>query len=386
MSKAFVGNRVQNVDIGEELDKVTRVVLVVDSDHVYTAGDGTGRTIEREIPWGSQEMADSLLRKLSGVVYKPFNAERAMISPAFEIGDPVTVGGVYSRIIGADINYGISGLVDLYAPDLDITEDEYPSEKTQQGSIQRQLASTRSLISKTSEEIRLEVSNEIEGISAAIELDMTQIIGRVEDNEEGLSQTVRLAANGVTITNASGSVLEIDGGQLKAESIETSAFKANSITADKLNITGAITFGDLDEDTQLAISDAYTMAFENQLPSYIQNTYIDSVSIRSPTIVGGTFIGNEFNAIAEQYGNGSFNMYGKYGDGYVHALSISYAAGISPDVTIDTPSGGSLYVGCGMYVGGSIDVGLNDVLYNTGPGVVVSLRELDARVTALEAK
>lgn len=369
MSSAYIGNRVQNVDIGEELDKVTRVVLVVDSDHVYTAGDDTGRTIEREIPWGSQAMADSLLRKLSGVSYKPFNAERALISPAFEIGDPVTIGGVYSRIIGADINYGISGLVDIYAPDLDVTEDEYPAEKTQQSSIERQLASARSLISKTSEEIRLEVEDINQSVSAVV-LKIGSITARVSDAEKGLSQSVRIAADGITITNASGSKLEIDGGQIKAE----------SITADKLNITGAITFSDLDEDTQLAISDAYNMALENQLPSYIQSTYIDSVSIQSPTIVGGTFIGNEFNVLSESSG-GSFNLYGKYYNSYVHALEISYSAGDAPVVYFDGTIARWMF---GItYWHGNIDMGENDINFSTNTGFA-SFRDLLARVEALE--
>ena len=353
MSSAYVGNRVQNVDIGEELDKVTRVVLVVDSDHVYTAGNGTGRTVEREIPWGSQAMADSLLRKLSGAVYKPFNAERALISPAFEIGDPVTVGGVYSRIIGADINYGISGLVDIYAPDLDVTEDEYPAEKTQQSSIERQLAATRSLISKTSEDIRLEVSG-------------------LDDKYTALSVTL----DGVTISDSTGKTL------IKGSSIDTSTIKANSITADKLNLTGAISFGDLDAQTQIKITNAYNMALNNQLPSYIKSTYIDRVSIQSPTIVAGTFIGNEFNVISETSG-GSFNLYGKYGNASIKALEIAYSSGDAPVVyfggTIARFDFGAVYYDCG------ISLGQYDLSFNYGGGIT-SVRDLAARVAALEAR
>lgn len=251
MSSAYVGNRVQNVDIGEELDKVTRVVLVVDSDHVYTAGNDTGRTIEREIPWGSQAMADSLLEKLSGVVYKPFDAERALISPAFEIGDPVTVGGVYSRIIGADINYGVSGLVDIYAPDLDVTEDEYPSEKTQQSSFNRQLAGVKSSISKTAEEIRLQVNGKI-GEDEATSLIKTALEGieiSISNDESGTSASITLSytdddstkvdiASGtinltglVTISSLENGTTEIDGGCIKTD----------SLTAEALHLSGLLT-------------------------------------------------------------------------------------------------------------------------------------------------
>lgn len=384
--KVFVGRRCATVSKPPALDPISKIVLWVDSENCYEAGDNSGREFEITCPYGSQKMANDLLSKLGGYSYHPLEATDALIDPAAELGDAVTVAGRQTILANMSLNFDSLLTADVSAPGAAELKPEYTftgAEKL----LNRKIARTNSRITKTSEEIRLEVTNEIEGLSAAIKLDMTQIVGRVEDTEAGLSQTVRIAADGLTITNANGSRLIIDGGQLKANSIETAAFKAKSITADKLNITGAITFEDLDEETQLAISEAYEMAEANQLPSYIQSTYIDEVSIQSPTIIGGTFIGNEFNAIAEYAGGGSFNLYGKYANRSVHALSIAYAAGLAPDVYIGTPAGGSLYVDCGMYVDGSIDVGLNDVLYNTGSlGVVASLRELDARVTALEAK
>ena len=287
MSRAYVGNRVQNVDIGEELDKVTRVVLVVDSDHVYTAGDDTGRTIEREIPWGSQEMADSLLRKLSGVVYKPFNAEKAMISPAFEIGDPVTVGGVYSRIIGADINYGISGLVDLYAPDLDVTEDEYPSEKTQQSSIERQLASTRSLISKTSEEIRLEVFGEDGYTGASVHSLISTAIKNIKlevYSEEG-STTLTLTDKDATLStqtlNLTVNAVNISG-KLKANQIDASELKV-----DAANVIGQLVIGNLPDG----------VAMTDDIPTDADITLITNNAIRTANISANQVTAGTFNGI-----------------------------------------------------------------------------------------
>lgn len=277
MSSAYVGNRVQNLDISEALDKVTRVVLVVDSDHVYTAGNDTGRTIEREIPWGSQAMADALLRKLSGVEYNPFNAERAMISPAFEIGDPITIGGVYSRIIGADINYAVSGLVDLYAPDLDVTDDEYPAEKTQQSSIERQLAQARSLISKTAEEIRLEVSG-------------------LDDKYTALSVTI----DGVTISDSDGQTL------IKGSSIDTDTIKANSITADKLNLSGAITFEDLDTAVKNTIDSANDTVSAWQ---YGNTTFIDGSKLMTGTVMASKLLGGSVGLLtSDQVTVGSLDI------------------------------------------------------------------------------
>ena len=412
MSRAYVGNRVQDVDIGEELKKISRVTIVVDSETSYTAGDDTGRVIEKECPWGTQEMANKLLARLSGVSYKPFSAERAMLSPAFEMGDPVTIGGVYSQIIGVDINYDVSGLVDIYAPDLDEIDDEYPAEKTQQSSIDRQLAGLRSSISKTTGQIRLEIQGVEENLTY-LELDLEGIEGRVKDAEGNigaleLTATQLQAEIGgkidgedaqalidlslqeleLSISNNKGSTtftLKGGGAELTSETFDIHVKNVNiegRVNAEQLNLTGAITFGDLDEDTQLAISDAYTMAMNNQLPSYIKSTYIDQVSIQSPTILAGTFIGNEFNVLAES-GGGSFNLYGKFGNYSVKALEIAYATGDAPVVyfggTIARFNFGAVYYDC------DIDMGQHDLTFNAG-GTIYSLRELESRITALENK
>ena len=273
MSKIFVGARAQNMDIGAEVANITRVNLIVDSEHTYTAGNDVGRTIEVECPWGTQAMVNSILDRVGGVNYKPFSAERALLDPAFEIGDAVTIGGVYSQIAGADCTYNGASLFGIEAPDLDEIDDEYPAQQTQQSSIKRQLAYTRSLITKTAEEIRLEV----EGFD-----------GRIS----ALSVTL----NGVTITDGSGQTL------IKGSSIDTSTIKANSITADKLVLSGSISWGDLDTDAQNQVTSAQNMAISaytmgnnasNQVSAwaYPGSTYINGSMIMAGTVMASKLLG-----------------------------------------------------------------------------------------------
>ena len=73
MGKVFVGDRVSRVDTGTPPERVSRVTLAVDGDNVYTAGDDTGRTVEKRLPWATQAMAESVLRQLQGVTYLPFS-------------------------------------------------------------------------------------------------------------------------------------------------------------------------------------------------------------------------------------------------------------------------------------------------------------------------
>lgn len=69
------------------------------------------------------------------------------------------------------------------------------------------------------------------------------------------------------------------------------------------------------------------------LPPYIQSTYIDSVEIRSPTIMA-----NDFKVYSNSSG-GSYNMYGYYNSSYYHVFQISYYAGTSPTVTFSGGTG-----------------------------------------------
>lgn len=89
-----------------------------------------------------------------------------------------------------------------------------------------------------------------------------------------MSQTVRLSADGLTITNAAGSKLTIDGGQ---------------VNADTLNLTGKIAFTDLDADAQQTINGYDPKAYLQS----IGITEITGDGIKSPLIEGGEIRGAE---------------------------------------------------------------------------------------------
>lgn len=56
------------------------------------AGDETGYVYEIECPFATQEIADSLLAKMQGLVYRPYTSEKLTVNPAHEIGDAVSFG------------------------------------------------------------------------------------------------------------------------------------------------------------------------------------------------------------------------------------------------------------------------------------------------------
>lgn len=226
--KVFVGSKIEGLDIFDVPPKVSRVTLIVDNDTQYTTGDDTGKTIEKTVPWASQEMADAILAKIKDYSYRPFSATNAIINPAAEIGDGVTVNGLYSVIAQLDTDFSGMSTSQVTAPGTDEIEDEYPYKTQAERQAQREQARLYSKISKSTNEILLEVGE----ISGAV---------------TSLSVTL----DGVTIAGDDGSTL-----------INGAAIKTGTISADKLNISGAISFGDLDTETQSKITDAEDAAEE----------------------------------------------------------------------------------------------------------------------------
>lgn len=239
---------------------ISRVTLFVDEENYYTAGDDTGREISASCPSATQEIADNLLAQLSGYEYQAYEAGKANIDPASELGDGVSVGEIYGTI--ARFNDDGNGYPDISAPGEAELDEEYPYLSPMKQEMERQSTQLRSLITKTASEITLQV----------------------EDLSKDLGQTLRIAADGVTITNAQGSTLKIDGGQIDA----------TTINVNDLNLSGRIAWADLDSDAQTEINDAYSMALAaDSAASDAQNTaetvYSEFAQVKM-TVGGQTYI------------------------------------------------------------------------------------------------
>lgn len=175
--KHFVGLDITGFENNGEARPISRVTLLLDDENAVTAGDDTGREIVADCPHATQEMADALLAAFQGRRYRMYSAEAANLDPAAELGDGVDVGGIYSVIARMDDDG--SGYAGISAPGEEELEDEYPAAGPMTREFNRKIAETRSTISKTAEEIRLEIANEVDGLSASIDLQLDSIISRV---------------------------------------------------------------------------------------------------------------------------------------------------------------------------------------------------------------
>jgi hypothetical protein len=300
--KVFVGQKALSLTEYEKKAPISGVILWVDDENCYEAGDETGTVIEQDCPYASQQMADNLLATLQGYSYQGLEANGAKMSPIAELGDGMTVAGLYTQLAYQNIRFSTGEVMDMAAPGSDETLHEYKTGGETTKNFNHQIAQTRSLISKTSEEILLQVESEINGLSSSFSVQLQSITGRI-DGLDGDFAEMSLTLDGLTVTDSTGKTV-INGSMIQTSNLYVNAANINgTLTANQINLTGAITWVDLDSGVQGDINeavntanDAYDLAYNNQLPSYIKSTYISATEVRSPTISGGTIIGSEIYA------------------------------------------------------------------------------------------
>lgn len=135
----YIGKKAQSLSGGGELQPISRVTIWYDDENAFTAGKDTGRTLEIDCPWATQSMANALLASLQGYVYRPFSAGSALMDPAAELGDGVTIAGIYSVLASVVRSRDRMASSDISAPAEEEIDHEYPYLSPQQRELARKV-------------------------------------------------------------------------------------------------------------------------------------------------------------------------------------------------------------------------------------------------------
>lgn len=262
-----LGRSIQDFSPGIESKPITKVELLDENgDIVGVAGTDSGKTLTAQNPDGTNEMAQAILAKVSGYTHIGYEGKNAMLDPAAELGDAVTVDGIYVPLIAMDTTFDPMLAPNISAPDADEIDDEYPYKSPTQRQIERNMAKTRSLITKTSEAIMLKV----EGI-------------------DGKYTEVKTTLDGLTVTDASGTT-KINGSSIKTDNLYVDAANiTGTLTADQIQ-TSSIRVGDLKDGSNYATKtyvDNNAGLSASEVNSAIE-TYIDGTSITAEKLRGRT--------------------------------------------------------------------------------------------------
>lgn len=234
--KIFVGKKALSLTEYKKSDPITGVILWVDNDNCFQAGDDTGTVIENDCPYGTQGMADALLDQLKGYEYQGIDANGARVTPVAELGDGLTINGIYTQLAYQNIRFSTGEVMDVAAPGKNETLHEYQTEGETSKWFSHQIAQTYSEISKTAEEIRLEVKNEIDGLSASIDIKLDSITSQITGiNGQVSSITQTVSGIQTQITGLNNQVSSIDQ---KVDSISLDVSNGTSSSRILLTVDG----------------------------------------------------------------------------------------------------------------------------------------------------
>ena len=155
-----IGKNAESLTVTPQFNGVSKVVINITPELAYEAGNDTGRTITIDCPWGTQAMANNLLTMLEGFQYQPYEAENALLDPSAELGDGLTVNGVYGGIFKMTVRSGVLHAVDVSSPQDEEIDHEYPFVASSERKIERQLANVKSELSVQADQISAKVDRE----------------------------------------------------------------------------------------------------------------------------------------------------------------------------------------------------------------------------------
>ena len=355
----FVGRQAAYIEDIPAMEPIGKVILKVDDNNAYVSkSDTVGVTLEADCAYGSQRIADDLLAQLQGYVYRPVQAEDALIDPAAELGDGITISGVYTVLAQKDTLWDALSAADIGAPGSAEMESEFRFTSAAEMKFQYQLATTRSLIAKNSESVQIlvERTDGVEQEISYIQVDLEGITQRVQDAEGNIG-ALELTATQLTAQIA-GKIdgneaqalidLSLDGLTLSASNGATSStitLKAGDTVIDsaKVSFTGVVTFSALGEapgrgDTIIngGWIDTDTLFATNLMGEYIYLLDEDEDDAGTIRITSAT----SASAAVEILSYGALRLVAEDGAVYLEAggesLSIDYVAGNGYTVAVST--------------------------------------------------
>ncbi len=345
--KVYLGRAVNAFESAPAFAPYSKVVVWYDDEHAFVAGDDSGRTLEVDLPWATQAITDDMLAQIKGFVYRPFEAQGAILDPATELGDGITVNAVYAPLADIEIVFGRSAMASIKAPADEEIDHEIPYQSPMQRDLGRKVT-----LGKAYFGTRITRANGLEIVRT--EADGTEK-GRVVLNSDVQAFYNDDGAEALYFDITAGKFrfrgdVEITGGTMNVNDNFIVDANGNLTINGNINLSGGtITWG-----SNLPSNEGGITADEAALISstVVTDRLVQSPNINGATIVGGTitgvqFYGNEFNIIATD-SDGTFNLYGLLNGVQDNFFQINYydSAGF-PMVNMCSPANCILYFGAG---------------------------------------
>lgn len=275
----------------------TGVRFLLDNDQELFAGDETGYVYEITCPFATQAAADRLLTKMQGFVYRPFAAEAAVINPACELGDTLSVpdglGGTFlTGLFSSNLVFDSLCAASVSAPEDEELDHEYPYIPATERSFTRRIQNVQSELTLQAQQIAAKVSRTGgDPSSFGWYLDADKFELRSNGSVVMLVNATGLSVDGV-VNAASGNIggCSIEDGVLKVYNANIENLNASKITSGTLN--------------------------SNRIGDYsLTSSKIDDYAVVSRTIAGSavSYGKTSFQSTLDQVGTNKANIDTLYG-------------------------------------------------------------------------
>ena len=147
-----IGSRAQSLTTDDEVEPYTQIVLVLDSQQEIVAGTGTN-IYEADCPFATPDMANLLLVLFERYSFRPFESEKALLTPLFEFGDSVVIAGETVKPYRYELNYNVLMAANLSADYSREVNHEFIYKPASERKIERVAANTYSQFQVMANEI-----------------------------------------------------------------------------------------------------------------------------------------------------------------------------------------------------------------------------------------
>lgn len=244
--KIFVGNSASGLTEADKLQPYSKVT-VTDGTISYTSGDNTGRELTVSVPLLPSIKGDTLAANILAAVknyrYQPYEAADALLDPAAELGDGVTVGGIYGGIHAKTTTFSRLFRATVSAPAEEEIDSEYPYLSAQERDTVRQKKQTA------------QNTADIAGNTADINTLNTQVAhinslvadkASISDLNAAVARISSLESNQITTSYLEANYCEINGATING-------IKSRVANIEKL-FTGSVYSGTVDSSSVATLS------------------------------------------------------------------------------------------------------------------------------------
>ena len=286
------------ISVGDKLAPITKVILHKMDGSKFTAGDDSGRTLNVDSPWATQEAANYILRTVYGYKYQPFTASNVVIEPAVEIGDVLNFDGTGKCCYQHDTAYGKAMISTMGAMEEKEINHDYKYISSYSRSTSRALSGYGSALSNL--ENKQEELSESFGVELGnVRSSLDDYVKNTEDYKEANTKLVSSISDNVSGLNLKVTSVETDVGELQTSSAELTTRVSGaeaSINLNANNINGV--------ESSLAIIQADVVELNGRIDLSGNVSVSDGqLTVLTPLVAAGGFhIGTEnFRVYGQNY-------------------------------------------------------------------------------------